>query len=112
MSTWQTHLGARHSRALFLLRALSCALALLVAACNGDADAASPPDAAPNATKSDPCNGRCESNELCLRDEEGVYACALMCANQLHCWSLCCLPVQGTTDNVCRPSSLCYGPGR
>jgi hypothetical protein len=101
MTKWQTHLGA-----------LSCALALLLAACDGSGEL-SPPDAAPKSIQStDACNGRCDSNELCLPTEGGGHACELICANQLHCWSLCCLPVEGIDNNVCRPSNLCYGPGR
>jgi hypothetical protein len=109
MPASQAHLGVRTAR---LLRTFSCAVALLLAACDGEGEASPPDGAAPLSIQTDLCNGRCESNEVCLPDEGGGHSCALICANQLHCWSGCCLRVQELDTNVCRPSSLCYGPGR
>jgi hypothetical protein len=58
----------------------------------------------------DPCGGKCDNVQLCVQDAEGVYGCAMICANQLRCWSGCCLALEGTGYNVCRPSSYCFGP--
>jgi hypothetical protein len=57
----------------------------------------------------DPCAGQCSEVELCARNEDGTHACAPICANQLHCWSGCCVPLEGTAYNICRPSNICYG---
>jgi hypothetical protein len=65
---------------------------------------ASPPDAV------DPCGNRCTSDQLCVQDSEGQYGCALICYNQLHCWSGCCVPLDGTPYNVCRPTNVCFPP--
>ena len=65
----------------------------------------SSPDAGP--TVADACGGKCTEVELCVPDNDGVYGCARICANQLHCWSGCCLPV-GNDYNVCRPTNYCY----
>jgi hypothetical protein len=90
-----------------LVRAV-LASALLLAAC-ADGEGVSPRDAAPEVA-SDPCGDRCNSAQLCVQDTEGVYACAMICANQLHCWSGCCLSLEATGYNVCRPTSYCFGP--
>jgi hypothetical protein len=93
---------------------LPLVLVLSLAACP-DAEEDAPP-AAPDAGASaapdggDHCGGRCSTTELCVADDEGVYACALICANQLHCWTGCCLRVEGLGYNVCRPSNACFGP--
>jgi hypothetical protein len=58
----------------------------------------------------DPCQGRCSEVQLCVQDTEGHYDCAMICANQFHCWSGCCLPVGGTGYNVCRPTNYCFAP--
>jgi hypothetical protein len=57
----------------------------------------------------DPCGGRCSEIELCAKNDDGSYGCATICANQLHCWSGCCIHLDGTNYNVCRPSNICYG---
>jgi hypothetical protein len=78
-----------------------------IAACTGDAlvgdDA---PPAAP--VNLDPCAGRCNEAELCVADATEQYGCARICANQLHCWSGCCLPLDDTGYNVCRPTGACF----
>lgn len=67
------------------------ALILVVGTCTAD-----PP----------PCGGTCDVAERCV---EGV--CRRICANQLHCWSGCCLPEPRTGDaavyNVCMPEEAC-----
>jgi hypothetical protein len=66
------------------------------------------PDASPDAV--DQCGNRCTSDQLCVQDAEGQYSCALICYNQLHCWSGCCVPLDGTPYNVCRPTNVCFPP--
>ncbi len=58
------------------------------------------------------CNGiLCDSNEICVAEEgEPASSCHLICANQLHCWSGCCLPSGVRNYNVCKATELCYGP--
>ena len=64
-------------------------------------------DGSPASTQ-DACGGLCTEVELCVKDNEGRYGCARLCANQLRCWSGCCLPVADTPYNVCRPTNYCY----
>jgi hypothetical protein len=93
-------------------RVLVAALALLLVGCDGT-DLTPPAGDAGQSTPvvaKDPCGGKCNTIELCVPDAEGVYGCSQICANQLRCWSGCCLPVEGIGYNVCRPSSYCFGP--
>lgn len=85
------------------VRALS--VCLLLAACGEEEPAIA---ARSNTTKVDPCDGRCSEVELCAPDTEGQHACARICANQLRCWSGCCLPLGDTGYNVCRPTDYCF----
>jgi hypothetical protein len=88
------------------LACLALALALLALGCDGG-DAAEPPP--PSAVRAaDACLGRCSEVELCVSDQQGQPTCARICANQLRCWSGCCLRVPGTDYNVCRPSNACF----
>jgi predicted small lipoprotein YifL len=56
----------------------------------------------------DQCGGRCTEVELCAQDAQGQYGCARICANQLRCWSGCCLPLGDTGYRVCRPTNYCF----
>ena len=56
----------------------------------------------------DPCGGRCTNVQLCVMDDKGVPGCAMICANQFHCWSGCCLAAGDTGYNVCRPRTDCF----
>ena len=56
----------------------------------------------------DACRGMCSEVELCASDKSGGFGCARFCANQLHCWSGCCLPLERTGYNVCRPTRDCF----
>jgi hypothetical protein len=90
-------------------RALLTLLLLFASACEGES--APSPDAAP-ARARDACGGLCTEVELCVADKEGKFGCARICANQLRCWSGCCLPLDDSSGhpgyNVCRPSNWCY----
>ncbi len=90
------------------LRALLSVLALLFfASCEGDATLLTA-DGGGHTAVLDPCAGKCTEVELCVQDKDGVYGCARICANQLRCWSGCCLAVGDTGYNVCRPTNYCY----
>jgi hypothetical protein len=80
-------------------------LLAVLAACDGDGAESHPP--APVA-KIDPCGGVCSEAELCVQDRDGRFACARICANQLRCWSGCCLPLGDSGYNVCRPTNYCF----
>jgi hypothetical protein len=56
----------------------------------------------------DRCGGTCSEAQLCVPDAQGAYACAMICANQFHCWSGCCLAFGDSGYNVCRPNSACF----
>ena len=57
----------------------------------------------------DQCGGLCTEVELCVADKEGNFGCARICANQLRCWSGCCLALEDDSGyNVCRPTNYCY----
>jgi hypothetical protein len=92
----------RHLRALLSVMAL-----LFFASCDGT----EPPVTSDGGHVAvlDPCSGKCTEVERCVADKEGLFACARICANQLRCYSSCCLPVDdGSGYNVCRPSNWCY----
>jgi hypothetical protein len=78
-------------------------LAVLLLGCGGDGtDSPEPAMKAP-----DPCGGRCSEVELCTTDGDEPL-CARICANQLRCWTGCCLPLADTEYNVCRPARACF----
>jgi hypothetical protein len=83
------------------------ALAFL-AGCSEEVAIPATSDASPDAV--DQCGNRCTSDQLCVADSEGQYSCALICYNQLHCWSGCCVPLDGSPYNVCRPTNVCFPP--
>jgi hypothetical protein len=91
-------------------RALVTLVLLVAGACDAEGPP-SAPDAAP-ARPADVCGGLCTEVELCVADNDGKFGCARICANQLRCWSGCCLPLEASTGhagyNVCRPSNWCY----
>ena len=98
----------RPTRGRRLWQAWLSVLALLFFASCGEGETMTmAPDAAIAAVL-DPCGGRCTEVELCVQDKEMNYGCARICANQLRCWSSCCLPLADTGYNVCRPSNYCY----
>jgi hypothetical protein len=80
---------------------------VLASACGGEGEpeAPAPP---PNVERADPCGGKCNETELCTRDRDGKFGCNRICVNQLRCWSGCCLPLEGTNLNVCRPTNYCF----
>jgi hypothetical protein len=80
-------------------------VAALLVGC-GDGDGADFPETAMKAP--DLCGGRCSEIELCTPDQDGEHACAQICANQLRCWSGCCLPVADTKLSVCRSADACF----
>src|SRR5262245_22947915 len=84
------------------------ALALVLVGCSEESALPPEPDAGADTAPPDPCGGRCTSAQLCVQGSEGEYSCAMICFNQLHCWSGCCLPLDGTAYNVCRPSNACF----
>jgi hypothetical protein len=92
-------------------RAVLTLVLLVAGACDGEAPATTTPDAG-TARPADLCGGMCTEVELCVADKEGKYGCARICANQLRCWSGCCLPLEDSSGypgyNVCRPSNWCY----
>jgi len=90
-----------------LLRGLVSGFALLFFASCDEGNMVMAPDAG-HAAVLDPCGGRCTEVELCVPDKESNFACARICANQLRCWSGCCLPLGDTGYNVCRPTNYCY----
>jgi hypothetical protein len=90
------------------------ALALLLCGCRLDVSGTAPLDGGADA---DPCS----ASEILIQDDAGATVCAQICANQLHCWSGCCLPAVvpvadpagGETDAgpglmVCMPESVCF----
>jgi hypothetical protein len=87
-------------------RAFTTLLVLLFTGC-AEGEPMVPPDSATAATV-DACGGRCTEVELCVQDRESQWGCARICANQLRCWSGCCLPLGDTGYNVCRPTNYCY----
>jgi hypothetical protein len=87
------------------LRMVLVGLALAAGSCGSPDDEA--PPAAPNVER-DPCGNRCSNVELCVKDAAGGYGCALICANQLRCWSNCCVRVDDSDYKVCRPRDVCY----
>jgi|1185.fasta_scaffold1854234_1 hypothetical protein len=84
-------------------------VALVAAACSGGETMGIPDGGGVDAVP-DPCAGRCSEVELCVQGSEGEYECAMICANQLHCWSGCCVPAEGQPYTVCRPANICFGP--
>jgi hypothetical protein len=84
--------------------ALVLALVLLASCADG------PELPAPGQDALDQCGGQCSNVQLCVQDAEGVFGCAMICANQFHCWSGCCQRLENTGYNVCRPTNVCYGP--
>jgi hypothetical protein len=90
------------------VRRVLCSLVLgLLAACGEGDGGPGTPDAR-RAQVTDPCGGICTEVELCAKDSQGTYGCARICANQLRCWSGCCLPLDDTGYNVCRPTNHCF----
>jgi|SRR3954447_15639973 hypothetical protein len=84
-------------------------LVLLLAACGGEgAVEPPPPPKVPESVKADRCQGRCSETQLCVQDRGGEYGCAMICANQFHCWSGCCLAFGDSGYNVCRPNDYCF----
>jgi hypothetical protein len=90
-----------------VLQALLSVFALLFFASCGEGEMSTATDAG-HAMVLDHCNGRCTEVELCVQDNESNHVCARICANQLRCWSGCCLPLGDTGYNVCRPTNYCY----
>ena len=92
-----------------LVQALLSVFAMLFFASCGEGEMmmTMPPDGGIVAVL-DPCGGRCTEVELCVQDKESNPVCARICANQLRCWSGCCLPLGDTGYNVCRPTNYCY----
>jgi len=89
----------------WILAALMAASVWAGACFGGDEPFDEPPG--PSAER-DPCGGRCDVTELCVEGAPGIHECARLCANQLRCWSGCCLPLGDTGYNVCRPRDLCF----
>jgi hypothetical protein len=89
------------------LRRFLVAMTLVTACSSGEAIPA-PDGGSPDAI--DRCGNRCTSDQLCVEAAEGEYTCAQICFNQLHCWSGCCVPLDGSPYNVCRPSTVCFPP--
>jgi hypothetical protein len=87
--------------------AAAAALALALAGCAEEAPITAA-DAGADTLPPDPCGGKCDSAQLCVQGSEGEYGCAMICFNQLHCWSGCCVPLDGTPYNVCRPTNVCF----
>jgi hypothetical protein len=80
-------------------------LLTVLAGCGDGGAGHEPPEPA---AKLDPCGGLCTEVELCVPDRDGNHGCARICANQLRCWSGCCLPLGETGYNVCRPTNYCF----
>lgn len=87
---------------------LLAVISLLVPGSCSDDEALVPEPVSGQKAELDPCNGRCTEVELCAPEGEGEVACARICANQLHCWSGCCLPLGDSGYNVCRPTERCF----
>jgi hypothetical protein len=90
-----------------LIHAFSTLLLLVLTAC-AEGEPMERVDAGGTTAKVDHCGGACTEVELCVEDKEGKYGCARICANQLRCWSGCCLPLGDTGYNVCRPNNYCF----
>ena len=91
-----------------LANALSTLLLLLLTSCAEGEPKEEKTDAGGSTANIDRCGGACTEVELCVEDKEGKYGCARICANQLRCWSGCCLPLEETGYNVCRPNNYCF----
>jgi hypothetical protein len=89
-----------------LWRPLCLAVVMALTACADGPDEPAVP--AVDAGAPDPCGGTCSNVQLCVKDEEGAPICANICANQFHCWTGCCRPVDDTGYNVCRPTNVCF----
>lgn len=79
-------------------------LALLLAGCPDFA-------AGPRITPIVPCGASCAPDEACAAapEADGGFECMHVCANQLHCWSGCCLRTGDAGAATCRPAQACYG---
>jgi hypothetical protein len=100
------------SNTVRLWRPLCLAVLMALTACSeGPDDPIVPaPDAGTTLVALDPCGGTCSNVQLCVKGEDGAPICANICANQFHCWTGCCRPLDDSGYNVCRPSNVCF-PG-
>jgi hypothetical protein len=109
MSNTAMSLARRSFFADRLARACATFVLLFLTACDEAETVDAPaPDGGGMIAKLDRCAGACAVEELCVEDRDGKYGCARICANQLRCWSGCCLPLGDTGYNVCRPNNYCY----